>query len=580
MNNPNYKRSSLNLTRNNEPNQFSINPINTYSLKPISLIIPQDINVKEILKNMMKKLNFGGDKFYQYKKLTQSEITNRKTMIESMKKFLIENRIKCSVLYSTIFLFDILINKNKNKELSYEELALGALILSVKFSNEHNLFKSNKKNIFFNNNEYSFSESAEIEIICIKLLEYKLDFYHPIHFMEFLLLNGIIFNTDQINTEESYKVYSSALNILENIMYMDNKYLKYHPFYISCSIVCLCRENSNLEIWPFIFLHVFNIEFSMFKNVFDFISANYKSKNRNNNNNNNNNILSPSIKPITRTNSYNLNINLNEKKLYINNNNYIDSMNFNSPQKLENTKEEEKYKTPIKTISSQNNLVINLSLKPENSKNANSPSKIIRILSHLHRASSTDKKFEKRNYFNNSNKKQLLYYCQNYDKFEKEVNSNEPTMENSKRESLAYLSSEKVNKPNNIGLFKMNNFRQGTKFINVNKNNLNDSDFQNKNKNNNNNNVFDFRLNNSTRNYKDNQSISSERMNNVSNQKLNYCEKVKLIPEENYFVNYDLKRKNILNNYLNFKNINIQNQNLNKKIININNEIGNSSGIK
>ena len=118
-------------------------------------------------------------------------------------------------------------------------------------------------------------------------------------------------------------------------------------------------------------------------------------------------------------------------------------------------------------------------------------------------------------------------------------------MENSKRESLAYLSSEKVNKPNNIGLFKMNNFRQGTKFINVNKNNLNDSDFQNKNKNNNNNNVFDFRLNNSTRNYKDNQSISSERMNNVSNQKLNYCEKVKLIPEENYFVNYDLKKKNI-----------------------------------
>ena len=167
MNNPNYKRSSLNLTRNNEPNQFSINPINTYSLKPISLIIPQDINVKEILKNVMKKINFGGDKFYQYKKLTQSEITNRKTMIESMKKFLIENRIKCSVLYSTIFLFDILINKNKNKELSYEELALGALILSVKFSNEHNLFKSNKKNIFLNNNEYSFSESAEIEIICI-----------------------------------------------------------------------------------------------------------------------------------------------------------------------------------------------------------------------------------------------------------------------------------------------------------------------------------------------------------------------------------------------------------------------------
>ena len=465
MNNLNYKRS-LNLTRNNEQNQFSINLINTFSLKPISLIIPQDINVKEILKNMIEKVNIYKDKFFQFKKLTQSEKIKRKTIIESMKKFLIGNRIKCSVLYSSIFLFDILIIKNNDNELSYEELALGALILSVKFSNEYNLFNPNKKSILFNFNEYSFSESAEIEIICIKILEYKLDFYHPIHFMEFLLLNGIIFNTDQISNEESYKVYSSALNILEYIMYINNNYLKYHPFYISCSIVCLCRENSNLEIWPFILSHVFNIEFSMFKEVFDFISANYKSKNRNSNN-----LLSPSIKPISRTNSYNFNINLKENKNY-NNNNFVDSINFNSPQKLENLKNEEKYKTPIKTISSQNNLVINLPLKPENNTKTNSPSKIIRILSHLHRASSTDKKIEKRNYFNNSNKKQLLYYWQNYDKFEKDVNSNEPTMENSKRDSLAYLSSEKVNKTNNISLFKMNNFRQGSKFINVNNNSI------------------------------------------------------------------------------------------------------------
>ena len=465
MNNLNYKRN-LNLTRNNEQNQLSTNLINTFSLKPISLIIPQDINVTEILKNMIEKININKDKFFKYKKLTQSEKIKRKTIIESMKNFLIGNRIKCSVLYSSIFLFDILILKNKYKELSYEELALGALILSVKFSNEYNIFNPNKKSIIFNFNEYSFSESAEIEIICIQILEYKLDFYHPIHFMEFLLLNGIIFNTDQISNEESCKVYSSALNILEYIMYINNNYLKYHPFYISCSIVCLCRENSNLEIWPFILSHVFNIEFSMFKEVFDFISAYYKSKNRNNNS-----LLSPSIKPITRTNSYNFNINHNENKIYNNNNNnnYIDSINFNSPQKLENLKNEEKYKTPIKPISSQNNLVINLNLKPESNTKTNSPSKIIRILSHLHRASYTDnKKIEKRNYFNNSNKKQLLYYWQNYDKFEKEVNSDEPTMENSKRESLAYLSSEKVNKPNNIALFKTNNFRQSSKFINVN----------------------------------------------------------------------------------------------------------------
>ncbi len=571
MNIQNYKRNNQNLTRNNDSNHYSIKPINTFSLKPISLIIPQDIDVKVILKNMMEKTKTKNDKYYIYKKLSQSEQIKRKTIIESMKKFLIENRIKCFILYSSIFIFDILISKNQNNDFSYDEIGIGALILSVKFNNEYNnIIYQNKKTLYFNYNEYSFSEIAEIEISCLQILEYKLDFYHPIHFMEFLLLNGIIFNTDKINTEESYKVYSSALNILEYIMILNNKYLKFHPFFISCSIVSLCRDNSNLEIWPYILSHVFNIQFSMFKDVFNFVSASYKSKNRNNYNiNNNNKLLSPSLIPVSRKNS-NLNV--------TDNNSYVNNINFNSPNKYnENKKEEEKYKTPIKLINSQKNFVINLSVKQDNK---NSPSKILKVFSHLHRASSTDKKLEKSTNINysNSNKMQLLYYCNNYSKFEKEVNSNEPTMENSKRENLIYLSNEKVKEPNNIGLFKMNNFRQGSKFINVNKSNLNDSDYQN------NNNLFDLRINNLTRNYVNNQSISSER---IKVDKNSYNEKVKIIPEDNYFSQESFDRnnnnkRNILNNYLNFNGANLQNQNLNKKLRNVNYIVNhlNSSGIK
>ena len=97
MNIQNYKRNNQNLTRNNDSNQYSIKPINTFSLKPISLIIPQDIDVKVILKNMMEKTKTKNDKYYIYKKLSQSEQIKRKTIIESMKKFLIENRIKCFI---------------------------------------------------------------------------------------------------------------------------------------------------------------------------------------------------------------------------------------------------------------------------------------------------------------------------------------------------------------------------------------------------------------------------------------------------------------------------------------------------
>ena len=125
----------------------------------------------------------------------------------------------------------------------------------------------------------------------------------------------------------------------------------------------------------------------------------------------------------------------------------------------------------------------------------------------------------------------------------------------------------------------MNNFRQGSKFISVNKSNLNDSDYQN------NNNLFDLRINNLTRNYVNNQSISSER---IKGDKNSYNEKVKIIPDGNYFFSQESfdknnnNKRNILNNYLNFNGANLQNQNLNKKLRNVNSIVNhlNSSGIK
>ena len=451
----NYKRNNIILNRNNDSNQISLKPINTFSLKPISLIIPQDIDVKEILKNMLEKINKKGDNFYIYKKLNQLEEINRKNIIESMKKFLTENRIKCTILYSSIFLFDMIYSKKQNNILSLEEIALGALILSIKFNNEYNIIFKNKKGIFFNMNEYSFSKFAEIEILCLQILEYKLDYYHPIYFMEFLLINGIIFNTDLINNEESYKVYSSALNILEYIMIENNKYLKYHPFYISCSIVCLCRENSNLEIWPFILSHVFNIQFSNFKEVFEFISSLYKNKN---------NIISPILCPVGRNNSFHIN-----------------------KTNIENSKEVEKFRTPVKT-NTKNSFVINLSINQDKQKISNN-STIIKILSQLHKTN--NKNNESLNY---SNKKKLLnYYNQMNDK---DSISNESMIDNVKKENLLYLSNQKNKENINVGLFKNYHFKEGGKYLNINKNKINDN--------------INYRINSSLRFYNSNQSTSSK----------------------------------------------------------------------
>jgi hypothetical protein len=273
--------------------------------------------------------------------------------------------------------------------------------------------------------------------------------------MEFLLINGIIFNTDLINNEESYKVYSSALNILEYIMIENNKYLKYHPFYISCSIVCLCRENSNLEIWPFILSHVFNIQFSNFKEVFEFISSLYKNKN---------NIISPILCPVGRNNSFHIN-----------------------KTNIENSKEEEKFRTPVKT-NTKNSFVINLSINQDKQK-INNNSTIIKILSQLHKTN--NKNNESLNY---SNKKKLLnYYNQMNDK---DSISNESMIDNVKKENLLYLSNQKNKENTNVGLFKNYYFKEGGKYLNINKNKINDN--------------INYRINSSLRYYNSNQSTSSK----------------------------------------------------------------------
>ena len=90
------------------------------------------MNIKEILSNINNdlkeqiSLNF-------YRQLTQREKTRRRIFIDAIKNYILINRIKDSIIYPSIYLYDILI-KNNNTSLSLEKLSLGAIILSVKFN--------------------------------------------------------------------------------------------------------------------------------------------------------------------------------------------------------------------------------------------------------------------------------------------------------------------------------------------------------------------------------------------------------------------------------------------------------------
>jgi hypothetical protein len=79
------------------------------SIKPASCIIPRDINLKQLfiqLFNSSCSLNQDNKIYY---KLSPEQISNRKYIIESIKNFVINHRIKYKILYNIIYMLDILI---------------------------------------------------------------------------------------------------------------------------------------------------------------------------------------------------------------------------------------------------------------------------------------------------------------------------------------------------------------------------------------------------------------------------------------------------------------------------------------
>ena len=246
-------------------------PIIPCSIKPISCIIPRDIYLKELFIRLFNSsLLLNNDKKI-YIKLSDEKINERKNIIESIRNFFFNHRIKYKILYNIIYMFDILISyNNQNKVISkLEHLGIGSSILMIKFTcEEYRMIPLNKFISFYNNKIYTIHQLQEIEIYCLKLMDYYLNFPTPLSFMELLLLNGIVFSTDDIKNEISLKIYNMVLLTLEKIMIISNEYIKYNPLYLCCCIVAYCREYYDIERWPKILSKVFNVNEKNFETIY------------------------------------------------------------------------------------------------------------------------------------------------------------------------------------------------------------------------------------------------------------------------------------------------------------------------
>ena len=260
-----FKVSSSNNTVNKIKSEMP------YSIKPLFCSVPKDVNMHKILVNMMKSsFKINGNKSI-YMKMSQKDLKIRNSVLNKIKEFIKQKVISKKIFCAIIFLFDILYIKNVDKKLisTQEEIGIGALVLSLKFI--YGIKKSLYKDLlsFFDISEDLTKKGInEIEINCLKLIDYYLSYASPISFLEIFFINGIIFSTDNIKTEQSGRIYELVVDIIEKIMILSNEYIKYNPLCLCSCIVALARETYNLDKWPQILIQAFSVNFSSFENIY------------------------------------------------------------------------------------------------------------------------------------------------------------------------------------------------------------------------------------------------------------------------------------------------------------------------
>ena len=244
-----------------------------YSIKPFLCSVPKDVSLHEIFINMMNSsFKINGNKSI-YLKMSEKDLEIRNYVLNCIKIFIDKNDIHKKILCSIIFLYDILTIKNKQKKMlnNSEEIGIGACFLTLKFlcTKKKSFYSLKNFSEIFQTEKLSSNDIKEIEIKCLKLIGYYLNYASPISFMEIFFINGIIFSNDKIKEGESGGIYDLIIEIIEKIMLISNEYIKYNPLCLCSCIVSFARELYNLEIWPQILTQAFGVNSYSFRNIYD-----------------------------------------------------------------------------------------------------------------------------------------------------------------------------------------------------------------------------------------------------------------------------------------------------------------------
>lgn len=130
--------------------------------------------------------------------------------------------------------------------------------------------------------KFSENDTKKSEMICLKLLGYKLDRNSAYDFLEYFLKQGIVFEDElHVLEEENHEkftlkeIYDFPYKIL-NFFLFDSRYLDFSPLQIACAIITFTRKKFNLkESWNNKFSEIYNIKLEDFMNCYFVVKTIY-----------------------------------------------------------------------------------------------------------------------------------------------------------------------------------------------------------------------------------------------------------------------------------------------------------------
>jgi len=248
-----------------------------YSVKPSIYTIPKDINLKDIFQQE-KKTYKNKIRLYSYYHVNDDTNENRKQIFSKIKKIIEDKRVNFDIYIKTIYLYDLICIKKEYVESEFKDkfkstpnilIALTAFILIMKFNYVESKMTRLKKILeYFGDIDIHLKDIYEMEIFILKLIDYELSFQTPLSYLELLLINGIVFSEDYLQSDSSFNIYELAKESLENIMEKSNEYFKYDYFYLSCSIISFVRDKAKINKWPKALEFNFGTKFEEFYDVY------------------------------------------------------------------------------------------------------------------------------------------------------------------------------------------------------------------------------------------------------------------------------------------------------------------------